>query len=90
MRIDRKKKIRDVAGEHIVIMQDGTLADMTKVVALNGTALWLYNELKEREFCVDDVVAALTAQYDVDTATAQHDAAEWVESMKREGLIIDG
>ena len=90
MRIDRRKKIRDVAGEHIVIMQDGTLADMTKVVALNETALWLYNELREREFSVDDVAAKLTERYDVDADTTMHDATEWVKSMTKEGLIVNG
>ena len=90
MRIDRRKKIRDVAGEHIVIMQDGTLADMTKVVALIETALLLYNELREREFSVDDVAAKLTERYDVDADTAMHDATEWVKSMTKEGLIVNG
>lgn len=88
MRIDNRKKVREVSGEHIVIMQDGATADMTKVVALNETALMLYEHLKERDFTVDDVSALLLAEYDVDANTARHDAAEWVESMKKEGLIL--
>lgn len=88
MRIDNRKKVRDVAGEHIVMMQDSGTTDMTKVVALNETALLLYNNLLERDFTVDDVTALLLEEYNVDADTARHDATEWVESMKKEGLII--
>lgn len=89
MRIDTSKKVRTVAGENIVIMQAEGVADMTRVVALNESALELYNTLKEREFTVDDVACALTEAYNVDGPTAAADAAEWVGQMRQQGLIID-
>lgn len=89
MKIDSRKKIRDVAGEHILIMQSGGLADMTRVVALNESALHLYDLLKGREFGEEDVVRLMLDEYEVDEATARRDAAEWLESMKNEGLIVD-
>ena len=39
MRFDERKKVRTVAGENIVIMQADGEADMTKVVALNESAM---------------------------------------------------
>ena len=89
MRIDKSKKVRKVAGENIVIMQADKVADMTRVVALNESALELYNTLKEREFTLDDVTRALTDAYEVDAETAAKDAAEWVKQMREQGLIID-
>lgn len=89
MKIDSRKKIRDVAGEHILIMQSGDAADMTRVVALNESALHLYNLLQGREFNDDDVVRLMLDEYEVDEATARHDAADWIQNMKKEGLIID-
>lgn len=89
MRIDSRKKIRDVAGEHIMIMQGRKSTDMTRVVALNESALHLYNLLLGREFGEEDVVSLMLDEYEVDEATARHDAAAWIESMKKEGLIID-
>lgn len=88
MRIDSHKKVRDVAGEHIVIRQDANTADMTTVIGLNDSALLLYNQLKDRDFNVSDVTALLMEEYTVDEATAQHDAAEWIRQMKEQGLII--
>lgn len=77
-----------MAGEHIVIMQDNNTTDMTKVVALNDTALLLYGHLKDKDFTVEDVKDLLLEEYEVDAETAAKDAAEWVESMKKEGLIL--
>ena len=89
MKIDKSKKVHHVAGENIVIMQADGVADMTRVVALNESALELYNQLKEREFNTDDVVQTMTSLYDVDLDTARHDADEWVAQMRKEGLIVD-
>lgn len=89
MKIDPRKKIRSVAGENIIIKQADGMADMSTVVAFNSSALELYNHLKEREFTEDDVVACLTSLYDVDPATARHDAAEWLGQMREQGLLIE-
>ena len=89
MRFDERKKVRTVAGENIVIMQADGEADMTKVVALNESAMLVYEQLKGKEFSVADVARVLTDGYEVDEATAMADAEELVASMRREHLIID-
>ncbi len=89
MRFDERKKVRTVAGENIVIMQADGEADMTKVVALNESAMLVYEQLKGKEFAVADVARVLTDGYEVDEATAMSDAEELVASMRREHLIID-
>ena len=89
MRFDERKKVRTVAGENIVIMQADGEADMTKVVALNESAMLVYEQLKGKEFAVAVVACVLTDGYEVDEATAMADAEELVASMRREHLIID-
>ena len=87
MKINDKMKVRTVAGENVVIMQgvDGT--DMTRVVALNESAMLLYNTLKGREFEVDDVVRLLTEEYEVNEADARKDAEAWVAEMQKNSLV---
>lgn len=89
MKIDTSKKIRNVAGEHILIRVAADKADMTEVVGLNDSAMDLYRALGNNEFSLDDVVRHLTDLYDVDEPTARRDAQEWVTSMRQQGLIID-
>lgn len=88
MRINEKMKIRNVAGENIVIMPSDDAADMTKVVALNESSLLLYNQLKGREFAFDDAVQLLLDNYDVDEATARKDAEAWLADMRKHRLIV--
>ena len=88
MKINDNLKVRTVAGENIVMMQgvDGT--DMTRVVALNESALLLFNRLSGREFEVDDVVRVLTDEYEVNEADARKDAEAWVDEMKKNALVL--
>ena len=51
MKIRDEYKVREIAGEHVVIMQGRYGADMTKVISLNESSLFLWNELAGREFC---------------------------------------
>ena len=89
MKFDDRKKVRNVAGENIVIMQSDNTVDMTKVVALNESAMVVYERLAGKEITVADVAQVLTDEYEVDEATARRDAEALVASMRNEGLIID-
>jgi hypothetical protein len=89
MKFDDRKKVRNVAGENIVIMQSDNTVDMTKVVALNESAMMVYQRLTGKDFTVADVAQVLTDEYEVDEATALRDAEALVASMRKEHLIID-
>ena len=82
-------KVRHVAGVDIVITQSPEAADMTKVIALNESALHLYNALQERDFTMQDVVDTLLEAYDVDADTARRDAEAWVAEMQQNLMITD-
>ncbi len=89
MKINPQMKVRHVAGEDIVITQSPEAADMTKVIALNESALHLYNALQERDFTMQDVVDTLLEAYDVDADTARRDAEAWVAEMQQNLMITD-
>lgn len=89
MKIDSKVKVRDIAGEKVVIMQGRLGADLTRIVQLNGSSQWLLEQLSGREFEVADVVALLTSRYDVDEQTATADAAAWVEQLREHKMIVE-
>ena len=89
MKIDSKVKVRDIAGEKVVIMQGRLGADLTRIIQLNGSSQWLLEQLAEREFEVADVVELLTSRYDVDEQTATADAAKWVEQLRQHKMVIE-
>ncbi len=81
MKLNEGYKVREIAGEHVIIKQGRFGADMTKVIALNPTSLLLWEQLQGKEFEVADIATILTDNYDVDIDTATKDAAAWVEKL---------
>ena len=89
MKIDSKVKVRDIAGEKVVIMQGRLGADLTRIIQLNGSSEWLLEQLAGRDFEVADVVELLTSRYDVDEQTATADAAKWIEQLRENKIVIE-
>lgn len=89
MRINPDTKVRQVAGENIIIRVAGGADDMTTVMALNETALDIYNTFKGRDFTLDEVVQWLVDTYEVDAETARNDAETWLGQMRKQRLLTD-
>lgn len=88
MRINPNIKIRDMVSEHIVVMPGAVQTDMTRVIALNDSALLLYNALSGRDFELEDAVRVLTDEYDVAPDVARHDAEALLADMRKNNLLV--
>lgn len=87
MKLDAKYKVREMAGEHIIVMPGRYGADMTRVIALNATSLYLWNALQEREFELSDVADLLVEEYEIDRETALHDAERWIGQLRENQIV---
>ena len=87
MKIKQGCKLREIAGENVVIMQGRQGADFTQIITLNDSAVVLWNAVEEKEFTVEDAAKALTDNFDVDEATALQDAERGVAKMKECGWV---
>ncbi len=88
MKINTKYKVRQVAGENIVLVQGRNPGDMTSVVAFNDSSLYLWNSLLDKDFEMEDVVSLLTERYEVDEAVAAKDAESWIKTLEEKGLLV--
>ena len=82
MRIKQGYKVREIAGENVVVMPRVNGVDFTRIISLNESALVLWQSLEGSDFSTEDVAEVLTSNFEVDAATAQRDAALWVERMQ--------
>ena len=82
MKIKSKYKVRQVAGENLIVEQGRLNADMTKVISLNSTAVMLWNELSNKEFTGEDVADLLVKTYGIEKERAMIDATKWVEKLR--------
>ena len=77
MNISEKYKVREMAGQHVVIIQGKNGEDMTRIISLNDTSLFLWNSFYGKDFEAEDVRAALMSEYGIDEALASRDAEAW-------------
>ncbi len=88
MKIKPNYKIRNIAGEALVISQGNSGADMTKVISLNESAVKLWNALVGREFTEADAAQVLTELYGIDKERALTDATLWIERLQSCHVIV--
>jgi len=82
MKIKAGLKIRTIADENVLILQENSKeADTTKVVSFNETAKWLWDELQEKDFSLNDVVQLLVSRFNIDSAIAERDANAWIDRL---------
>ena len=86
MRINQGFDLREMFGEHIVIASGVENIDFSKVISLNESAAYLWNEVKDKEFTPTLLAALLTERYDVPDAVALADAIELAEHWVSVGL----
>lgn len=87
MKIRQGYKVREIAGENVVIMQGKAGADMTRIITFNDSALLLWNELQGKDFGLHDAVRVLTDNYEVDAAVAERDARAWIDRLTECKLV---
>lgn len=87
MKIKENFKVRKIAGENLIVNQGATHSDLTKIISLNPTALYLWEALGHVEFSADDAAELLVEKYGIDKETALKDATKWIDKMKAEGVI---
>lgn len=89
MKINSNFKLRHIAGETIIINQGTPDADLTRIISLNASARFLWNEFSGQEFSVDEVSYLLAKTYHILVQQARQDATAWVSSLKKCNVIID-
>ena len=87
MKIKSQYKVREMAGEYVVIMQGRHGKDLTKIISLNESALYLWRAIEGKEFDVVTIANLLAEHYGIDDEMAQRDAARWVDRLDECGLI---
>lgn len=82
MKIKEQYRVREMAGEHVIIMQGKHGSDLTKIISLNQSALYLWNELQGKEFDTEAVADMLVERYGIDKGVATTDAERWIERLR--------
>lgn len=82
MKIKSTYKLREIAGETIVVNQGVTGTDMTRIISLNASARVLYSQLQGKEFVLKDAAQLLVDTYGIGMEQALKDANVWADALK--------
>ncbi len=89
MKIKPDYKLREIAGEAIIVSQGKTGVNLTRVISLNASARLLYERLEGKEFTMQDVADVLTTTYQIAEEQARKDAAHWMNKLMECGVITE-
>ncbi|MCQ2095012.1 MAG: PqqD family protein [Bacteroidaceae bacterium] len=89
MRIKSGFELRKICRENIVISHGLNNINFTKVVSLNESAAFIWDNIKDKDFSLDDMVNLIMTEYDVDDETARKDCSQLLTQWKEVGYIED-
>jgi hypothetical protein len=82
MKIKSDYRLREIAGETIIVNQGKEGVDMTRIISLNSSAKMLYEQLAGKEFCFEEAAQVLMDTYGIDSELALNDAGKWIDALK--------
>lgn len=84
MKIKKGFVLRQVCGENVIVGEGLEAINFGKLLSLNETAAWLWQQAAEMgDFTIDSLVAKLLEEYDVTVDVARNDVSnivnEWLK-----------
>ena len=88
MKIKEGFEIQSVCGEYIIVPAGVETVDYSRIISLNETAAYLWQNVADKpSFTIDDMTALLLAEYDVEENIAREDCALIIERWKEMELV---
>lgn len=77
-------RMRNICGESIIVAEGNRFVNFNKMISLNKTAAYLWENVYGREFTTEDLAQLLVDKYEVDMELALKDSAalvsKWAEA----------
>lgn len=87
MKINPEYKLRMLAGESVLFLQGEVDGKTSKLMTFNEASVLLWNNFCDKDFETEDVANFILSEYDIDVQTARKDAEEWVEVLRKYGVL---
>jgi len=87
MKIKKGFRLRSVCGENVVVAEGIENIDFSRIISMNDSAAYLWNNVQETSFDVESLTKLLLEEYEVDEATARHDAGQIIDKWLEAGII---
>lgn len=80
--------LRQVCGENVIVGEGLSAINFGKMLALNETAAWLWQQAKEQgDFTIDSLAEALCQEYEVTLDKAKANVTSIIAEWQKVGVI---
>ena len=88
MKIKKGFVLRQVCGENVIVGEGLEAINFGKLLALNETAAWLWQQaVAQGDFTIDSLTEKLCEEYDVSEEQARKDVANIVAEWQKVGVV---
>ncbi len=77
---------RKTGNEYVLVPITNNIADMNSVYTLNETGAFIWEHIDGKK-SIEEIIYALTDEYDIDSANAENDVFSFVENMSKYLII---
>jgi hypothetical protein len=77
---------RKTGNEYVLVPIANNIADMNSVYTLNETGAFIWEQIDGKK-TVEEIIAALTTEYDIDNKSAEADVLSFIENMSKYLII---
>ena len=78
--------LRDVCGEKVLVGEGLGAVDFGRLISLNDTAAWLWEQMDE-ESDIDSLTQALCNEYDAEPEVARRDVEAIIDEWTKAGVV---
>jgi len=89
MKTKKGFRLRTVCGENIIVAEGIENIDFSKIISMNESSAYLWSKVQDQSFTIEQLVALLREEYEVDEATATADVKALVAKWQEAGIIED-
>ena len=87
MKTKKGFKLRTVCGENIVVAEGIENIDFSRIISMNESSAYLWNNVQGKDFDADTLVKLILDEYDTDEATARRDIDQLLEKWLEAGIV---
>ena len=88
MKISDQFILRNVAGDNLLIPVGSSVLEVKGLILLSESGVLLYNRLKDG-CTMEELISALTAEYEVTADEAARDTAAFLEQMRQLNILLE-
>lgn len=86
MKISKQFLLRNVAGRNVIVPVGSAVLDFNAMITVNETGAFLFSLLQENDMTEEQLVDAITAEYDVSKEKATEDIKAFCEKIVAAGI----